>query len=870
MPNDISRLSGMNIDRLSQFQKSMDDGTHVSSSVTKTVYAKPNSGSNPMQHKETSFRGRSALADAKRDIFSTLKGYIGKKAAQQLFDKHGIRRFDSGGRKFWKTSINDKAITKETLGKVLQDAKAEKLKQLLQGMSPEKREQFSQMATTMNPSEIMSHPELGPLFQMFTETEFSSENLSFMTMCNDYKQLLDDYSQLEQRLTGGDGQINDPQGLLTAKRDEIRELGSKIKTIADSGDINLASASRSKMRKMTRRNPIENMEINDLRRLYTGDDKNDKTSGPIGSMNSDVTANARDSKVRFSNSFIENQTNLSTENMGLAGLKTLATRMGSDEHLRVKNNTLYTKVSHGPQRDGVMNHSKTHFWQTMFNTNRAKKFDAAKQMVLQTLTEATGDREAATKIMKPFLNSTRALTKTDLTRIVKAADTFNTMKGKVDTLISSQSPHVPQMNVLTRETDPTNDQRNDEVGWSTAFSDYCDYKGSTAFKQAQSISDLRFVMEELRSGSRNMPLDVTTQKMNNAKSLARQILRRSDVPKGLQGQLNSILTMEAPPTTDTAIRQFQSTLMSLAQFRAETTAPKTELGKLREEFAQFVEQTSEEAKKQVLQSQVMPSEVSFAPLKGPGIRTEDLTGKQDVEVSDDVSISSDVPNWDELESTQVDQNQLRSELADLLDSQFQLSNAGVPRDSQAFAKALDQFAGLFQSLPNPQNRSEFKKLFEGLLETSVGSSILQQAAMDYNMDQGSEVMSDNSDNDVINEMNTPMGNQVEINLPPQPTIQFGQFQSVYEGDMAITRYLDDNASSGIEISKDQHQSIQNKISEAEIAQARGQTSLALDLIQEAFSMAVHAVSLAINPEVDDRIAPDGTVLPQSKTPGNDD
>ena len=176
-----------------------------------------------------------------------------------------------------------------------------------------------------------------------------------------------------------------------------------------------------------------------------------------------------------------------------------------------------------------------------------------------------------------------------------------------------------------------------------------------------------------------------------------------------------------------------------------------------------------------------------------------------------------------------------------------------------------------QQILQPQNEIESQS---GNNSDNVSISDNESVSNDYDIErqgnQSFDKMSQSSDQIVIN-MNSPSSNNLgNVQLPPQPTVQMNRFQSVQEGDMAITRYLDSNAEGGHEITKEEHRAIQDKISDAEIAQARGQTSLALDLIQEAHNMALTAVSRAINPEVGDRSAPDGTVLPQQRTPGNDD
>jgi hypothetical protein len=93
-------------------------------------------------------------------------------------------------------------------------------------------------------------------------------------------------------------------------------------------------------------------------------------------------------------------------------LENIHNNLEAKDHLRSDGHTLYAKSS------GKHDHGKTHFW----GGKRKQKFQAAKQEVLRRLSDALGGNEkAARQIMKPFLNSSRALTKTDLGNIITAA-----------------------------------------------------------------------------------------------------------------------------------------------------------------------------------------------------------------------------------------------------------------------------------------------------------------------------------------------------------------------------------------------------------------------------------------------------------------
>ena len=286
---NLNPLSPMNIDRLSGFQKGMGDGTHVTSSLTKTVYAKADEPGKMVLkdheavHVETGFGQRNVVADAKRDIFRSLKAFVGKKAANSIFRKNDVNRFGStriGWPRFGFTikkdvfNPNGAAVSKDRLGKMIAEAKGEKFQQELQGMGRDKRlELFGRLQSddaTMTPNEILDDAELAPLYMTFAESEYSAENLPFIKLCGDVDNLLREYAYLEQQHTGRDGHVHDTRNELAAKRDEIRAKVTEIKEQVDSGAVNVGSRQKKAFNRFMARNPINSMEIGRLRQLLKG------------------------------------------------------------------------------------------------------------------------------------------------------------------------------------------------------------------------------------------------------------------------------------------------------------------------------------------------------------------------------------------------------------------------------------------------------------------------------------------------------------------------------------------------------------------------------------------------------------------------
>lgn len=615
MSDGINRLTGAGVNRLTEFQKGMDDNTHVTSSIKKTVYAKPNSGFGG--HTETGFVARSKIGDTKRDIHDALKSYVGKDAANKLFDKFGVQRFNStrvGWGKFGFTINNDrfspngKAITKDELGSMLSEAKREKAQQMIVGTPVEKRTELQSRLSQMSPLEVMGDTELAPKFQLWAEAELAGENLPFIKLCSEYKQLLAEYDALEQQYTGQDGQVRDTDNVLAAKVNELRAKATEIKDSANTGDVNVSAPSLRTLNRTAKRSPIGQMGIQDLRKLYEGNNPNraDQNTGPIGTMDRHMTSNTQNSLDRLVSAFGSRNADVSAEktqdaDAAYTRLTGLRNNMSADEHLRLKGDTLYTKASHGAKGDGVFNHSKTHFWAKFGNTARAEKFQGAKEKVQQIVAAAIGDAGAAAKIMQPFLKSSRALSQADLSRILKQADAFKLMGSKIDTLIKSDRPNVPSTAMMLREGQADDDEAiKSDASWGDAFSDFCDSKGSDAFKPAQEITKLRVMIRDAVDSDGNMDAAASRQKKLMAGGMAREVLKQSGLPNDLREQLTSFRRTMADPDARIDNRSIVSLQQNLARRRAEITGGGSEVGKLHEEFTQHVAQLKQPQMRQVV------------------------------------------------------------------------------------------------------------------------------------------------------------------------------------------------------------------------------------------------------------------------------
>ena len=302
----------------------------------------------------------------------------------------------------------------------------------------------------------------------------------------------------------------------------------------------------------------------------------------------------------------------------LQQLGVMANKMTDDEHLRMSSDrVLYTKVSHGVKRDGFFNHAEARFWEKSGNSGRAKKFNDAKRQVLRTVAKSVGDSDVALGIMTPFLNSSKALSKADLTRIVSAAKQYNLARSKVDNLVRSDTPNSPRLSNLVNHPD---------TQWADAFDEFCRYQDSDAFTEAKQLTDLVDRLgrsglpgdfELLSEEAKQRVKTEVTQECARAQGQALEVLKRKDLTPELRSALTEFTKLTEAPASTKQLQELSK------QFRAASTGMDSEVGNLKQDFEKFVLDIRTPS-----QEQVAFGGVTTVPLKQGGVRVSDVVSPQ--------------------------------------------------------------------------------------------------------------------------------------------------------------------------------------------------------------------------------------------------
>jgi hypothetical protein len=271
----------------------------------------------------------------------------------------------------------------------------------------------------------------------------------------------------------------------------------------------------------------------------------------------------------------------------------------------------------------------------LWGGKRSDKFQAAKNSVLGTLKETLGE-DNAKQIMEPFLKSRHALTKSDLGKIIAAADHALQAKSQVGRLVESGSG-LPSLSDLAG---------NREQGWTDAFANFCAGKGSTAFRDAVQVADLQDAVHKSESGQ-----DQSQSSFNSARSQAAELLKRNDLPKDLRNELTRFVASNNPPSNTGKLRNL------LAQYRAGQTGTTTEVGKLYREFQSVVNEKKEkiEAQRQKVvhqqQQQRMVQQIKQQRAEMNPSSNENSTSSDHIVNMNDVNLDDleEPPDDDEIE-----------------------------------------------------------------------------------------------------------------------------------------------------------------------------------------------------------------------------
>ena len=213
------------------------------------------------------------------------------------------------------------------------------------------------------------------------------------------------------------------------------------------------------------------------------------------------------------------------------------------------------------------NHSKPHSW----GGRRSKKFLAAKQSVQRTITAALGgDAESAKQIMKPFLDSSRALTKTDLTKIIAATDRLKAVRTQVDAHVRNGQTNVPQASDLAKDPQDV---------WTDTFNNFCETKGNQSFDAAINATRLQQLMRYA---------DNELVPWSEPKQLAKTMLQQKNLPESLRSSLEDVGKGGLSQSDMSKI------LGELELYRRDLTQAGSDVAKLHDEFQSLVNQTVSE------------------------------------------------------------------------------------------------------------------------------------------------------------------------------------------------------------------------------------------------------------------------------------
>ena len=348
------------------------------------LYSKPNSML--ARHNAESSNEKRRIGKTKEDITHALQSRVGDRAANRILKENKIRQFDPGSGKK-SNRINGDAVTNLKLGDVLKESRLESIRQDITKLDPAVRNQVHKSTGDggMSLGEVQQHPQLGPMFDTFAKADHSFENIVLQT----------EITNLDKLLAQHDAEIANNEDA-SQTLGEIRDQIGKLRDMCSSGDFNLNHAATTLAKKALTKN-LSEMGFAQLKELAFG------ATGFAERARSNVKTGLRDVLHRFRMVFDSSQS-------ALGKLKKQFSDMADGTHLRGAGSKNYIKSGH----------NKAHFW----GGKRADKFAEAKTNIRRQVEDALkGDKARADQIMKPFLNSKNALTKTNLGDIIKLVET---------------------------------------------------------------------------------------------------------------------------------------------------------------------------------------------------------------------------------------------------------------------------------------------------------------------------------------------------------------------------------------------------------------------------------------------------------------
>jgi len=568
MPNPA--VSGQNL----SFQQLVSFTGQIKSGPSKIIdleagqlYAKdqPNG-----RHKETSKDGRQRMLTTKNIVKSAIAKQVGSKAADQIFVAHNIRTHVGTGRN---KQVDGKAMSSSELAAMTRSVHKHQRDAGIKQLTPKQRTEFNGQINSFTPMKLdqaLAHDQIGPILTNHMKAESASENLEIYQDINELTSLHEQFDELENS-NGSSIQ----KKIVTKKiREQTLKVAGKIAT----GDYNVGSAANMAFSGSDYTpDKIENMGINDLRKLVRGDDPTnpDSDTGPIGRGGQAAKSNLKmvygTFKIHFDN-----------EVRSLAGaneLEVLRDSMQDGAHLRSDGTGLYSKKNHGKVR--------------FYSKGRTQKFKNAKTNVQASLSRLVGQEQAA-RIMQPFLNNKHGLTKADLTKIISAADVHQKAAQKTDQLARQQNTRVPLMSELARDSNSD---------WSQGFQAFAAARGNDTFatqlKVARLENDLANAIMDSgpdMSGRvrKNVPLDEAA--FRRARTAAGDLLQRGGLPGNLKTALQRFVKLPQPPNSNSELIQ------QLQTYRQTNLGT----GSLRQEFQAAIDNRKSEIQASQVQQQPLP------------------------------------------------------------------------------------------------------------------------------------------------------------------------------------------------------------------------------------------------------------------------
>ena len=495
-------------------------------------------------------------ANAKHVLRDQLVKSLGSSAADRLLKKHGLT-IKANGNRFWGIKNNKNKVTKKLLGQLLKDAKDIKFRQTLSAKPSEARKEKG-VDGNFQPKDYDSiSPDNKDWTQICLKAEraFVKENTVGIEKYHDIKQTV---AQLKDLQSSGANEAK-----IAATEKKLRAQVADFVFFTFNGDdssenplelipdLNIDFHTQSKLLqaldidKQDVRNPdqvkdaVNNLELGDLLNLAEDKSLLRKVDMEIKKLvHIDVLKHMENSEFKQTSQAIK-----SDDPLSMTDLRNMESLMTDEDHLRQKNDVLYTRSNfreHWSLRSAKGNSRLMR----IFNRGsrlfgNTQKFADAKETIRDTVTKYVGDMKAADKIMQPYMDSKSSLSKTDLARIISAADQEKRAQDKVASVQQDRSS-VPNANDLIN---------NPGSDWSDAFHSFCNAQGKWVYQNAthqiRDLNKLKTALHDMSSDFGHVDAEAMQQRLEDAKTAARAVVR--NLPKGdFKTQLEALLKSDSP------------------------------------------------------------------------------------------------------------------------------------------------------------------------------------------------------------------------------------------------------------------------------------------------------------------------------------